>query len=200
MAAQNRWGLHRRKDIAGQTFGCLTAIADAGTTGQKRLWRFRCVCGREVIRVPRKHLASCGCKTHELRSKPRSHGMSYHPAYWVWRSMIDRCRLPTHQAWKNYGGRGIRVCKHWQKFENFWTDMKTTYQKGLTLERKKNDGMYCKSNCVWTTYATQANNRRNNTGLTLAAREANIGKTTLEWRMQHWPEARWFEPVGGQDK
>ena len=45
---------------------------------------------------------------------PPRHGMSNHPAYWVWRSMRDRCRLPTHQAWKNYGARqsGIDYERH----------------------------------------------------------------------------------------
>ena len=105
---------------------------------------------------------SCGCSTAQFISKSRTtHGMSRHPVYAVWRSMIDRCKLPTHQAWANYGGRGIAVCGHWKKFENFWADMQAAYRAGLTLERVENDRGYSKANCIWATHAEQANNRRN---------------------------------------
>lgn len=204
MAKLNRWGAHRRKNFAGESFGFLVALKDVGTTGAKRLWRFRCTCGKEIVRIPRKCLSSCGCKTKGLQSRPKSHGMSYHPAYWVWRSMVDRCRLPTHQAWKNYGGRGIRVCRRWQySFENFWIDMGPTYKKGLTIERTNNNKGYNSGNCIWATSKHNNWNKRNTVlinGLPVkeVARVNKIGHTTLVWRMEHWPKRRWFEPVGPQ--
>ena len=77
--------------------------------------------------------------------------------------MKDRCRLPTHQAWANYGGRGVSVCSAWQaSFEAFWADMGPTYAKGLTLDRLDNSGDYTPENCAWRTYTDQSNNRRTN--------------------------------------
>lgn len=88
-----------------------------------------------------------------------THGLTYSPAYRVWCSMRERCLTPTNGRYHQYGGRGIRICKRWMRFENFVADMGQP-QKGLTLERKDNDKGYCPSNCIWATRSQQARNRR----------------------------------------
>ena len=108
--------------------------------------------------------------------------------------MLDRCRLPTHQAYYNYGGRGIKVCKRWQRgFELFWEDMGPAYKKGLTLERSDNSKGYSPSNCTWATYRAQGQNRRNNKliatpkGLRTApevARMTGISRSTIYYRAE----------------
>lgn len=81
------------------------------------------------------------------------------PTHYVWRSMIARCRCPTHHAWSRYGGRGITVCKRWLSYENFVVDM--GYKpEGMSLDRIDNDGHYNKSNCRWADRSTQQKNRR----------------------------------------
>ena len=115
--------------------------------------------------------------------------MTKHPVYWVWRSMRDRCRLPTHQAWKNYGARGIRVCHEWDtSFEAFWRDMGPTYVSGLDLDRIDNNGDYTLENCHWTTRRANAMNRRNTerrVDVVALSRETGIGHTTLYYRLAH---------------
>src|SRR3954471_11123023 len=135
------------------------------TRKRQSVWLVRCDCGKPFL-IGRsdfvKGQKSCGCQTQALRAPAiRTHGMSKHPAYWVWRSMNDRCRLSTHQAWERYGGRGITVCTEWQvSFEAFWRDMGPTYQPGLTIDRLENDSGYSTENCDWRTRKEQSNNRR----------------------------------------
>lgn len=177
------------RDLTGQIFGALTVVRPTKSDGKKMRWLCRCQCGNEIERVgtelKKLRYPNCGCLTKKLQSRPKSHGMSQHPAYAVWRSMLDRCRLPTHQAYHNYGGRGIKVCKRWaNSFEKFWEDMSPSYQPRLTLERRNNNRGYSPTNCYWTNYATQARNRRDS--LPVDIRKAHeltgISRSTLYYR------------------
>jgi hypothetical protein len=195
---------HRARDITGMKLFSLTAISYAGSDGKKSLWLFRCDCGKEFIMPATEFLKerqkSCGCQKLALISKANStHRMSTHPAYFVWRSMKDRCTLPTHQAWENYGGRGIRVCQRWlDSFEAFWEDMGPTYKRGLTLDRKNVNGNYTPENCRWVSMKTQGRNKRNNQiintqwgriTISEASEISGIGVTTLCYRLAAgWPE------------
>lgn len=180
---------HRAKDYTWQTFGCLTAIRYVGAS-RRSVWEFQCTCGNRVTRAAidvekyarRGGMPSCGCM---MGAKNRTHAMSNHPAYWVWRSMRDRCRLPSHQAWHNYGGRGITVCEAWDRsFAAFWADMGATFRLGLTLDRMDNDGPYSPENCRWVTPKVQAGNRRGALPVDMveAVRLTGVPRSTLQYR------------------
>lgn len=80
-------------------------------------------------------------------------------AYGSWAHMKERCQNPRCKDYPNYGGRGITVCKRWQKFENFVNDMGEPLP-GFSLDRRNNSGNYQKSNCRWATRHEQNNNQR----------------------------------------
>lgn len=73
--------------------------------------------------------------------------------------MIDRCDNPKAPAFKNYGGRGIKVCDRWYSIENFIKDMGDR-PPGKMLERLDNNGNYTPANCAWRTATDQSRNRR----------------------------------------
>lgn len=79
--------------------------------------------------------------------------------------MRQRCNNPNSKVYVHYGGRGIKVCKRWQRFENFHQDMGDV-PLGLTLERVDNNKGYSAGNCVWATQQDQVRNKRD-TKLTL---------------------------------
>lgn len=111
--------------------------------------------------------------------------------------MIDRCTNPKAKNYKDYGGRGIKVCKRWQGkngFINFLEDMGKKPSKELQLDREKNNKGYSPSNCRWILPVINTNNRRitdileykgRKQGLWQWAREFNIEPSTLEWRIDN---------------
>lgn len=131
------------------------------TENSKRRYRYglyQCqYCGKEfeaqVNNMKRGHYKSCGC----LKVK---HNLYYHPLYHTWYSMKDRCHNLKSQYYKDYGGRGIKVCDRWLNIEYFIEDMYPSYQEGLSIDRIDVNGDYKLDNCRWVTQNIQSRNTR----------------------------------------
>lgn len=147
-------------------------------------------CGREFETQHRHYasgkLKSCRNCSSGLRGPDayhRTHGLRSHPLYSVWGGMIARCTKEDHEAYRNYGGRGIAVCLEWVfSFQKFYAwSVSSGYQKGLELDRRDNNEGYFPDNCRWITKIRNVNNtdrkRRNNTtGFPGAFKYGNTGR------------------------
>ena len=100
------------------------------------------------------------------------------PEYRSWEAMVRRCTVTDSDRWKWYGGRGITVCRKWQKsFEAFLKDVGLRPGPGFTLDRKQNDKGYTPTNTYWASRVQQANNKRNNRKITFK----RLTLTVSEW-------------------
>lgn len=130
-----------------------------------------------------------------------THGRTYAPAYNSWVGMRARCGNPNFPAFARYGGRGIRVCERWQKFENFLADMGDP-PLGHSLDRIDPNGNYEPENCRWATHSEQLLNRRGTKRFPFQGKMlplktisdlTGISRYTLEYRYgQGWSEDALF--------
>lgn len=112
----------KRKEInVGDKFGKLTIIREVepnitpcGTKQRKFLCK--CECGNEVVRIMQTLLrgakTSCGCDTSSYIQKYfNKESKSF--LYSTWIGIRQRCNNPNNSSYKNYGGRGVSICKEW---------------------------------------------------------------------------------------
>lgn len=116
----------------------------------------------------------------DVIERNKTHGSSRTRLYRIWNAMKNRCTYSKGQQFKDYGGRGIKVCDEWMKFETFkiWAESHS-YTEELTLDRINVNLGYSPDNCKWSTWAEQGSNKRNSSKLELTA--FGETKSVYEW-------------------
>ena len=154
-------------DLSGEKFGRLTVIERIGSTNnQKSLFLCKCECGNEVNVVGGNLKSgtskSCGCLKMEKKKKPNSE--IRRKIKTVYYGMVSRCTNERNKQYKDYGGRGIKVCEEWILSSDAFVEwaIENGYNIGLSIDRIDNNEDYCPHNCRWVDYYAQANNTRKN--------------------------------------
>ena len=174
------------QDLAGQRFGKLTVIKRIPNDHDTRtLWECLCDCGKTAIvaggHLKDGHTTSCGCVRADNLGKNNTnykHGMSHTRIHGIWATMKQRCTNPQNPKYKNYGGRGIKICDEWlNDSSNFiaWA-MANGYSDDLSIDRIDVNGDYCPKNCRWATNTEQAFNRTDNRLITYMGETKPLGK------------------------
>lgn len=140
-------------------------------------WFCECECGEFTWvasgDLKKNKIKSCGCLAKEYRNSEKSlsnlknntiHAHSLDdvrtPTFESYHHMKGRCLNKRDKAYKNYGGRGVKICERWlSSFSNFLEDMGEK-PKGYTLERINVNGHYEPSNCCWIPKSEQMKNTR----------------------------------------
>lgn len=133
----------------------------------------KCFCGTEFVCEIRSikdgRTKSCGC-AGKGRKRKQVFGERGNRLYLIYHGMLTRCYNIKDSAYRNYGGRGIKVCEEWKNnyfsFKN-WA-ISHGYADHLTIDREDNDGDYTPDNCRWASDKVQCVNqrrRKSSTGL-----------------------------------
>lgn len=167
-----------KKYLSGTKFGKLTIIKELKGIvypyGRKhRSFLVKCTCGGDPFEIPLSSLKRHPPRACSCYKKDPLYRFHESYTYVSWHAMLGRCKYATTIGWKNYGGRGIKVCSRWNpekggSFKNFLKDMGER-PEGLELDRIDVNGNYNKENCRWVSTSVQIRNRRihknNNSGI-----------------------------------
>lgn len=169
--------------MIGTKFGKLIVIKKNDNSS----WVCQCECGNyKIVKtsdIKRSHVKSCGCSFNG-KQKKNTHG---NRIYNIWYNMKRRCLLLNDKDYKNYGGRGIKICGEWiDDFMNFYNwAIKNGYQESLTLDRINNNGNYEPSNCRWVSIKTQLNNQRRNIKYIYNGKEQTLSQWCEEYKIPY---------------
>lgn len=173
-------------DITGKVFGRLTVLKFSHRDNHRNsYWLCQCSCGKQLT-VLKSNLTggktlSCGCFRSEQNSLNNQLCKDKERVclYQKWANMKKRCYDSKNPGYKNYGGRGIKICDEWKdNFDLFLNWAKNNgYKLGLTIDRINVNGNYEPGNCRFISIKEQANNKTTNRIINCNG----ITKTLAEW-------------------
>lgn len=105
------------------------------------------------------------------------------PEWMAWQNMRARCHNQNLRQYKDYGGRGIKVCDQWQGkggFKTFLNDVGFRPSEEYTLDRIDNALNYEPGNVRWATRYQQNSNTRKNIYLTANGKTQTISQWSRE--------------------
>lgn len=162
------------KDLTSNVYGRLTITGFSHFKKGRSFWKAKCSCGnlKEIIvaaaDAKNGGIKSCGCLNH--LGHTRTHGMSKTKIHNTWLGMIQRCYDVNCTNYKNYGGRGIKMCDSWlgdKGFINFYADRGQEYEtriangERISIDRFPDiNGNYTPENTRWSTLNEQARHKR----------------------------------------
>lgn len=145
--------MSRKIDLTGKRFGKLTVIKFAENDKYSRpKWLCKCDCGNEKLiagsNLRGGYTKSCGCYTYEMNAILKNHfihgGCGTH-LYQVWKAMKKRCYNSNDKFYKNYGGKGIKVCTTWKNnFASFreWANNEEQANNKSTTKKIEYNGKF----------------------------------------------------------
>lgn len=154
---------------SGMRFGLWTTLRGGRRSIDKILCRCQCGVERMVVAssLTLGHSTYCGrYRNHpERKTNATKHGENARgrkkKEYSTWLGIKKRCFNPKEPGYKDYGGRGIRMCPQWvASFEGFLADVGRAPSQDHTIERVDTNGHYEPGNVVWATAVEQARNKR----------------------------------------
>jgi hypothetical protein len=163
---------YRLDPVAGAEFGDVTLLRGCGGRGGRSV--VRCVCGaqfecdtRALARGAVTRCSGCGSAAGAAKRR-RPLGFASQEIDDIWRhrysGMVSRCYDPSHRAYRNYGGRGIKVHEAWLADRNAFfrhaRRLPGSNVLGLDLDRIDNARGYEPGNLRLVSRAANAQNRR----------------------------------------
>jgi len=119
---------------------------------------------------------TCGCSITKNRTKEEAKKRKENRVRFS--NMISRCYNEEDKYYKNYGGRGIKICDEWlndrESFLSWCID--SGYKSNLTIDRIDNDKGYSPENCRWVTIKDNSRNRSNSVLNLEIVNEIRFGK------------------------